>query len=191
MKTSQTLGLIVVLLLAIGLIALLQSNNDQTDITTDQDVAEVETTFTDPTLDVVANAMAAENLSTLVAAVQAAGLVETLQSEGPFTVFAPTDAAFAALPEGTVETLLLPENQAALSAVLAYHVVPGLLTSADLEDGQELITVQGEVITVSKTGNVVTINGQVMVEAADGISSNGVVHVINTVLTPPSATAQQ
>jgi uncharacterized surface protein with fasciclin (FAS1) repeats len=191
MKTSQTLGLIVVLLIAIGLIALLQPNDEPADVTNDQPDVVEQDVMMDPTMDVVENVSAADNLTTLVAAVQAAGLVETLQGPGPFTVFAPSDDAFDALPEGSVEALLLPENQAALSAVLAYHVVPGAYTSADLVDGQELTTVQGEVITIGKDGNELTVNGDVMVGMADGVSSNGVVYVIDTVLTPPSALQQQ
>lgn len=139
-----------------------------------------------PSMDIVENAMNANNVTTLVAAVAAADLVDTLKGPGPFTVFAPTNAAFDALPDGTVDTLLLPENQADLAGILTYHVVAGAYTSADLADGQTLTTVQGEELTIRKNANGVTINGSAMVETADVISSNGVTHVINAVLLPPT-----
>ncbi len=134
--------------------------------------------------EIVANAMNANNVTTVVAAVKAAGLVETLQGDGPFTVFAPNNAAFEKLPAGTVETLLKPENKAMLANILTYHVVAGRYTSADLRDGQVLTTVQGETITIGKTGSRITVNGSAMVETADVISSNGVTFVIDTVLMP-------
>lgn len=136
------------------------------------------------TLDIVDNAAKASNVTTLVAAVKAAGLVETLKGAGPFTVFAPTDAAFAKLPAGTVDTLVMPENKAQLTNILTYHVVPGRYTAADMKDGQTLTTVQGETLTVKKSGTSVMINGSAMVETADVISSNGVTHVIDSVLMP-------
>lgn len=137
-------------------------------------------------LDIVENAMNADNVTTLVAAVSAAGLVDTLQGPGPFTVFAPTNAAFAALPAGTVETLLLPENKDDLVNILTYHVVAGAYTSADLKDGMKLTTVQGEEITIGKMNGKITVNGSAMVETADVISSNGVTFVIDSVLLPPT-----
>jgi uncharacterized surface protein with fasciclin (FAS1) repeats len=125
-----------------------------------------------------------DDLSTLVAAVKAAGLVETLSSEGPFTVFAPTNAAFAALPDGVLESLLKPENKDKLIAVLTYHVVSGEVMSGDLKDGQKANTVQGEAISVDlKKG--VKIN-DATVAMADVRASNGVVHVIDKVILPPS-----
>jgi uncharacterized surface protein with fasciclin (FAS1) repeats len=124
------------------------------------------------------------SLSTLVEAVKAAGLVETLSGEGPFTVFAPTDEAFAALPAGTLENLLKPENKDQLAAVLKYHVVPGAIMSTDLSDGQTAATAQGEKVVVS-TKNGVSINGA-GVTSADVKASNGVVHIINKVILPPS-----
>jgi uncharacterized surface protein with fasciclin (FAS1) repeats len=138
-----------------------------------------------PSLDIVDNAMNADNVTTVVAAVAAAGLVDTLKSEGPFTVFAPTNDAFAALPAGTVDTLLMTENKATLANILTYHVVAGAYTSADLTDGLELTTVQGQklMFTVDANG-VLEINGSAMVETADVISSNGVTHVIDSVLMP-------
>ena len=129
-------------------------------------------------------AVAAGSFETLVAAVTAADLVETLSSEGPFTVFAPTDDAFAALPEGLVDCLLLEENVDALSAILTYHVVAGEVLSTDLTDGP-VATVQGEEITVDLTDGV-TLNETVAVAAADVDASNGVIHVIDGVLVPPS-----
>ena len=118
----------------------------------------------------------------LVAAVQAAGLVETLKSEGPFTVFAPTDEAFAALPAGTVETLLKPENKAQLIAILTYHVVSGKVMSGDLSNGMTAPTVQGSDITIMTEGGV-TVNGANVV-SADIETSNGVIHVIDAVIIP-------
>ena len=134
--------------------------------------------------DIVDNAARASNVTTLVAAVKAAGLVETLKSPGPFTVFAPTNAAFAKLPAGTVDTLVKPENKAALTDILTYHVVAGRYTAADLKDGLTLTTVEGKKLTFSSVGGKLMINGSAMVETADVISSNGVTHVIDTVLMP-------
>ena len=124
------------------------------------------------------------SFGTLVAAVTAANLVETLESEGPFTVFAPTDDAFAALPEGLVDCLLLEENVDALSSILTYHVVAGEVLSTDLTDGP-VETVQGEDITVDLTDGVV-LNETFNVVIADVPASNGVIHAIDGVLVPPS-----
>lgn len=134
--------------------------------------------------DIVGTAVAADDFNTLVAAVQAAGLVETLQGDGPFTVFAPTDAAFAALPEGTVEDLLKPENKDQLVAVLTYHVVPGKVLSSDLA-GKALATetVQGSTVDIDATGGGVTVDGA-NVTSADIEASNGVIHVIDAVILP-------
>jgi uncharacterized surface protein with fasciclin (FAS1) repeats len=129
-------------------------------------------------------AVANGSFETLVAAVTAAGLAETLSSEGPFTVFAPTDDAFAALPEGLVDCLLLEENIDPLTAILTYHVVDGAVMSTDLTDGP-VPTLQGEEITVDLTDGV-TLNDSVNVAAADVEASNGVIHVIDGVLVPPS-----
>ena len=137
-----------------------------------------------PSMDIVENAMNADNVTTLVAAVSAAGLVDTLKSEGPFTVFAPTNEAFAALPAGTVDTLLMEENIGALTDILTYHVVAGSYTSADLTDGLTLTTVQGTDLMFTVENDMLMINGAAMVETANVISSNGVTHVIDTVLTP-------
>jgi len=134
---------------------------------------------------IVELAVGNDNLSTLVAAVKAGGLVETLSGEGPFTVFAPTNEAFAALPEGTLETLLKPENKDQLVAILTYHVVPGKVMSGDLSNGQKAATVQGENVDVAISGGGVKISGANVV-AADVNASNGVVHVIDQVILPPS-----
>ena len=133
--------------------------------------------------DIVDIAAGNENFSTLVAAVQAAGLVETLKSDGPFTVFAPTNAAFEALPAGTVESLLKPENKDQLVAVLTYHVVPGAVTSDQLA-GQRLnvATVQGQTVHVDGTHGVRVNKSKVT--TADIIATNGVIHVIDKVLLP-------
>jgi uncharacterized surface protein with fasciclin (FAS1) repeats len=136
-----------------------------------------------PSKNIVANALGSSEHTTLVAAVKAAGLAETLMGAGPFTVFAPTNAAFDKLPAGTVETLLKPENKAKLASVLTFHVVPGKLQAKDLKNGQKLTTVQGETLTVTRKGNTVMINGA-NVTTADVISSNGVTHVIDTVVLP-------
>lgn len=138
-----------------------------------------------PNLDIVANASHASNVTTVVAAVKAAGLVETLQGPGPFTVFAPNNAAFEKLPAGTVDTLLKPENKAQLVDILTYHVVPGRYTSADLTDGMTLKTVEGKTLTIKKDASgKIWINGTAMVETPDVISSNGVTFVIDSVLMP-------
>jgi uncharacterized surface protein with fasciclin (FAS1) repeats len=149
-----------------------------------------------PNKNIVENAVKSADHTTLVAAVKAAGLVETLQSAGPFTVFAPVNAAFAALPAGTVETLLKPENKGQLVAVLTYHVVPGNLNLAALESkikmgrgAATLKTVQGENLTVKKNGNtnfvVVDSQGNVAnITISDVNQANGVIHVIDHVLLP-------
>lgn len=124
------------------------------------------------------------DLSTLVAAVKAAGLVETLNSAGPFTVFAPTNKAFAALPDGVLESLLKPENKSKLIAILTYHVVSGEVMSKDLKDGQKANTVEGQSITFDLTNGVKVNNATVAM--ADVKASNGVVHVIDQVILPPS-----
>ena len=136
--------------------------------------------------DIVQTAVDAGQFETLVAAVQAAELVEVLQGEGPFTVFAPTDEAFAALPEGTVEGLLEPANKDQLVAVLTYHVVPGVVMAEDAAGNTvELETVQGEMLTVDGTGDGVTVNGANVI-SADVMADNGVIHVIDAVILPPS-----
>lgn len=132
--------------------------------------------------DIVAVASEAGSFKTLVAAVQAAGLVETLQGAGPFTVFAPTDAAFAKLPAGTVETLLKPENKAKLTAILTYHVVSGSVKAADVKTGKAK-SVQGQELSLVVKDGGVTVDGAKVVKA-DVMASNGVIHVIDTVILP-------
>jgi uncharacterized surface protein with fasciclin (FAS1) repeats len=127
-------------------------------------------------------ASGAGNFATLVAAVTAAELVETLSGEGPFTVFAPTDEAFAAMPAGVLDALLLPENKALLTQILTYHVVSGMVMAADVTDG-DVATVEGQTIKLS-TADGVTVNGAKVV-AADVAASNGVIHAIDQVILPP------
>jgi len=127
-------------------------------------------------------ASAGGNFSTLVAAVTAADLVETLSGTGPFTVFAPTDEAFAALPAGVLDGLLLPENKALLAQILTYHVVSGMVMAADVTDG-DVATVEGQTVKLS-TADGVTVNGAKVV-SADVAASNGVIHAIDAVILPP------
>lgn len=124
------------------------------------------------------------DFGTLVTALEAAGLVETLKSDGPFTVFAPTEEAFAALPEGTLEELLQPENRDQLTAILTYHVVPGEVTSSEVVELSSAETVQGGELNISTEGQTVMINDASVVET-DIQASNGVIHVIDSVLMPP------
>ena len=135
--------------------------------------------------DVVDTAVAAGNFKTLVAAVQAAGLVDTLKGAGPFTVFAPTDEAFAKLPAGTVDDLLKPENKDKLVAILTYHVVPGKVMAADVAGKDQMVkTVQGGEIDVNGKDGV-TVNGAKVIKA-DIVTDNGVIHVIDAVIIPKS-----
>ncbi len=134
--------------------------------------------------DIVDLAASTEFLSTLVAAVKAGDLVDVLKGDGPFTVFAPTNEAFAALPAGTVENLLKPENKDQLVKVLTYHVVAGKVLSTDLSNGQKAKTVQGSEITVTLKDGKAMIN-DATVTAADIMADNGVVHVIDKVILPP------
>jgi uncharacterized surface protein with fasciclin (FAS1) repeats len=141
-----------------------------------------------PSKNIIQNAVNSKDHTTLVAAVKAAGLVQTLEGKGPFTVFAPTNAAFGKLPAGTVDNLVKPENKATLTKILTYHVVPGKLEASDLTDGKTLKTVEGEDLTVRRSG------GKVMIIDAKGDSSmvtipnvnqsNGVIHVVDSVLMP-------
>ena len=157
------------------------------DEATEDTAAEVtEDTMAEETMDagdIVAVASGNPDFSTLVAAIQAAGLVETLQGDGPFTVFAPTNAAFEALPAGLLEKLLLPENVAALTAILTYHVVPGKVMSTDVTAG-DVASVEGSTIAITTDGGV-KVNGANVV-AVDVAASNGVIHVIDAVIVPPT-----
>ena len=143
-----------------------------------------------PSKNIVQNAVNSKDHTTLVAAVKAAGLVETLESKGPFTVFAPTNAAFGKRPAGTVESLVKPENKATLTKILTYHVVPGKLAASDLKDGMKLKTAEGEELTVKKDDGKVWIvdakGGRSMVTISNVNQSNGVIHVVDTVLMPAS-----
>ena len=132
---------------------------------------------------VVDIAVGSADHTTLVTAVTAAGLVETLSGTGPFTIFAPTNAAFAALPAGTVEGLFKPESKDKLTSILTYHVVAGNVLSSQLTDGQKVKTLNGQELTVAIKGGVVTING-IKVIAADLAGSNGVIHVVEGVILP-------
>ncbi len=133
--------------------------------------------------DIVDTAVAAGTFKTLAAALQAAGLVETLKGAGPFTVFAPTDAAFAKLPAGTVESLLKPENKAKLVAILTYHVVPGRVLAAQVGGTSSASTANGQSLNISSANGNVMVDGARVVQA-DILCSNGVIHVIDTVLLP-------
>ena len=132
--------------------------------------------------DIVDTAVEAGSFTTLAAALEAAGLVETLKGEGPFTVFAPTDDAFSALPEGTVENLLKPENKDQLVAILTYHVVPGKVMSGDLNDDMTAATVEGSEILIDLDSGVMV--NEASVTTADIEASNGVIHVIDKVILP-------
>ena len=134
-------------------------------------------------MDIVDTAVNAGSFNTLVAAVQAAGLAETLKGEGPFTVFAPTDDAFAKLPAGTLDDLLKPENKDKLAAILTYHVVSGKVMAKDVATMKMAETVNGQSVTVSMEGDAVMIDSAKVVQA-DVECSNGVIHVIDTVILP-------
>jgi len=134
-------------------------------------------------VDIVDTAIAAGDFTTLVAAVEAAGLVETLKGDGPFTVFAPTDTAFAALPEGTVADLLKPENKEKLAAILTYHVLPGKVLSTDLGGEMSVPTVEGSNVAIVAGEAGVSVDGA-SVTTADIMTSNGVIHVIDAVILP-------
>jgi uncharacterized surface protein with fasciclin (FAS1) repeats len=141
-----------------------------------------------PSKNIIQNAVNSRDHTTLVAAVKAAGLVATLEGKGPFTVFAPTNAAFGKLPAGTVDSLVKPENKATLTKILTYHVVPGRLAASDLTDGKKLKTAEGEELTVKKMDGRIWIidakGGSSMVTISNVNQSNGVIHVVDTVLMP-------
>ena len=143
-----------------------------------------------PSRNIIQNAVNSKDHTTLVAAVKAAGLVDTLEGKGPFTVFAPTNAAFGKLPAGTVDNLVKPENKATLTKILTYHVVPGKLEASDLSDGKKLKTVEGEELVVKRANGTVMIvdakGGTASVTNSNVNQSNGVIHVVDTVLMPAS-----
>jgi uncharacterized surface protein with fasciclin (FAS1) repeats len=190
----QNVAIIGVLALALigGFIFFGGSEPEMNDVMTDEEMGMMDEEMDDMTeddmtateADIVTTAVNTPTLSTLVAAVTAADLVATLQGPGPFTVFAPTNDAFAALPAGTVETLLEPANIADLQGILTYHVVAGAVMAGDLVDGMEVETVNGDTITINVSDAGVSINGGPSVVMADIVTSNGVVHVIDGVLLP-------
>jgi uncharacterized surface protein with fasciclin (FAS1) repeats len=176
------------LLAPLALVGLLVScGGDDSDVASTEAPMTSEATTEEPTeeaTDIVTIASGNDDFSTLVAAVAAAGLVETLQGEGPFTVFAPTNDAFAALPAGLVDKLLLPENKDLLVQILTYHVVSGAVMAADVTAG-DVPSVEGQNITVTTNDNGVQVNGANVV-TADIVASNGVIHVIDAVILPPN-----
>ena len=185
-NTGMIVGAIVAVLVILGGVWFLMSDSDDdttesTPATSQQSEAADEAPVASSTI--VELAQATDSLSTLVTAVVAADLVDTLNSAGPFTVFAPTNDAFAALPDGTLESLLEEENVDQLTDILTFHVVPTAALAGDLSDGMMLTTVQGDQLEVSIENGVVSINGATVV-SADIEASNGVVHVIDTVLLP-------
>jgi uncharacterized surface protein with fasciclin (FAS1) repeats len=193
MQNAVIIGGIAILLIG-GFIFVNNSSNTTDSVTTDvvavetmeetNDTPTMEDDMMEPEPDIVTTAVNTPALSTLVAAVTAAELVETLQGPGPFTVFAPTNEAFAALPDGTLETLLDPANIGQLQGILTYHVVPGAVMAGDLTDGMVVQTVNGESITINVSEAGVSINGSANVAMADIVTSNGIVHVIDSVLLP-------
>ncbi|HAH36730.1 MAG TPA: fasciclin domain-containing protein [Algoriphagus sp.] len=179
MKTTKILAL-AGSFLAMGLWTACSAPKEES---TEETMEVVEEAPVEESNTVVDIAIGSPDHTTLVAAVQAAGLVETLSGDGPFTVFAPTNAAFEALPAGTVEDLLKPENKEKLTGILTFHVVSGNVMSGDLSDGQVVTTLNGQTATVSiKDGKVMI--GDATVVAADLAGTNGVVHVIDKVLLP-------
>lgn len=196
--SSGVVAGIVALVVAVAIGGVVIANRDTKEDTVSEPKTSVSTQAADDAKmkadeaakakDIVTLAVGTPDLSTLVAAVKAADLVATLQGAGPFTVFAPTNAAFAALPAGTLDSLLLPENKATLASILTYHVVSGKVMSGDLKDGQVITTVQGQNLTVAIANGKVTLTdakgGKATVVAADVSASNGVVHVIDAVVLP-------
>lgn len=157
-----------------------QSTDSETEMEETMEVVEEAPVESNTVVDI---AIGSPDHTTLVAAVTAAGLVDVLSGDGPFTVFAPTNAAFEALPAGTLENLLLPENKEMLASILTYHVVAGNVMAADLSDGQMVTTVNGQQLKVTIADSNVMINGAKVV-AADLVGSNGVIHVIDGVVLP-------
>lgn len=173
----------VVLLLALSLAAC----GSPSAATDDHAASGDETTGSEAaSADIVDTAVAAGSFSTLVAAVQAAGLEETLRGPGPFTVFAPTDAAFAALPEGTLESLLLPENREQLTSILTYHVVSGRVTASDAAALTSAPTVSGASAPIAPGANGGLTIGGANIVTTDIECDNGIIHVIDAVMLPPS-----
>jgi uncharacterized surface protein with fasciclin (FAS1) repeats len=189
MESNKTAGIvagIVAVVVIIGGIVWFTNRQD----TKEQEAKQETVQQVKEAKDIVATAAATESLSTLVTAVKAAGLVETLQGQGPFTVFAPTNDAFAKLPAGTLDTLLRPENVEQLKSILTYHVVSGKVLSKDLSNGQVVKTVNGQDLTVEITDGMVYLvdanGGKAKVVTADIETKNGVVHVVDAVVLPKS-----
>lgn len=182
-------GIVAVVLVIAGIVWFVNRDDSNKEANNNQSTSQSASNQEQKTPDnIVVLASNTGSLSTLVSAVKAAELVDTLQGTGPYTVFAPTNDAFAKLPAGTLDTLLKPENKEQLKAILTYHVVPGEVMASDLKDGQQITTVQGGTLTVKISGGQVQLidaKGNVaIVEKADVDASNGVVHVINGVLLP-------
>jgi len=178
----------VVAIVLIGGGIFLATNNDDKNTTSSSQTQTADSTQNPQKVTIVSVASDTESLSTLVTAVKAAGLVETLQGEGPFTVFAPTNAAFDALPAGTLDSLLKPENKDQLASILKYHVISGKVVAGDLKDGQTVTTVQGENLTVKLVDGMAYLvdakGNQVKIEKTDIDAGNGVVHIVSGVLLP-------
>lgn len=171
-------------ILAAALLAACGSSSGNTAVSPPSPPPTVSPSPTPAPSDIVTIAAGNPDFSTLVTALQAADLVGALQAEGPFTVFAPTNDAFAALPEGTLESLLLPENQAELVRILTYHVVPAAAPSSALSSGQQVTTLEGSPVTVTIENGVIKINDATVI-TPDIEAANGIIHVIDAVLIPP------
>lgn len=178
----RLIALMAILTLVVA--ACSDSDDDAAETTTTAAPTTTEAMAEEMTEDTIVDVAIANEFNTLVAAVQAAGLVETLQGDGPFTVFAPTDEAFAALPEGTLDSLL--EDPEALAEILTYHVVSGEVLAADVVGLDSATTVQGDDISIEVVDGGVVLNGSSNVVATDVKASNGVVHVIDAVILPPA-----
>lgn len=191
-KTPLVVGLVVIVAVILGFVFWnMNGTDDETanNASTSQQQAESDATeMEEAPKDIVETAVATQSLSTLVAAVQAADLVDALKADGPLTVFAPDNAAFEKLPEGTLTDLLKPENKETLAGILTYHVVSGKVLSSDLSNGQVVTTLNGKTLTVEITdGKVYLVDAtgaKSMVSSADIETSNGVVHVIDSVVLP-------
>ena len=189
MRTSKILKFTAAFFAAAVLVAACSSDGDDDSASTTEAPAETSTTAAPDTTtaaadqNIVETAVAAGDFTTLVTAVEAADLAGTLSGDGPYTVFAPTDAAFEALPAGTLDDLLADPE--ALTDVLTYHVVDGDVMAADLSDGMEVTALNGDTLTITIDGDTVKVN-DATVTTADIVTSNGVIHVIDSVLIPPA-----
>lgn len=189
--SGKVIAIVAAIAIIVGGVAwfALSGNNEEETTNSQTATEQQETAATDEQMapaeqNIVELAQATDDLSTLVSAVVAADLAETLSGDGPFTVFAPTNEAFAALPAGTLDDLLKPENKDQLTDILTFHVVAGDVMSSDLQDGQKVTTVQGDQLTVTIKDDGTVMIGDATVVTADVDASNGVVHVIDTVLLP-------